>query len=120
MLLDGLQRPPELKAILSGVPPREVTNRLVSRYFTSNVMSLGMDLLSPVITRRMSNLAAYSSHSSCADFRERGRLGQNHSLMVALVADMNSITAFGMTGNKFYLPGWPSSTGYWQWDPSYF
>lgn len=40
MLLDGLQRPPDLKDILSGIPPREVTNRLVSRYFTSNVISL--------------------------------------------------------------------------------
>lgn len=33
MLLDGFETPPDLESILSDVPPQDIANKLVSRYF---------------------------------------------------------------------------------------
>jgi hypothetical protein len=33
LILDGLETPPDLEAILSDVPPQDIANKLVSRYF---------------------------------------------------------------------------------------
>lgn len=41
MLLEGLQAVSDMQDILSSVPPKDVADRLISRYFNATEISIG-------------------------------------------------------------------------------
>jgi hypothetical protein len=52
LILDGLETPPDLDAILSDIPPQDIMNKLVSRYFNGVEFPTGTFSDTPVVSSK--------------------------------------------------------------------
>jgi hypothetical protein len=71
MLLEGPPVPSNMDDILADIPPRNVSDVLVSRYFNTQELALGMEQ-PPSPPHVPLILIMATSDSSCSDFSETG------------------------------------------------
>jgi hypothetical protein len=69
LLLDGSETPTDMEAILSDIPPQDITNKLVSRYFTGVEFPSGTSSDTLVMIREADEVTSDNPH---AHIRSRG------------------------------------------------
>jgi hypothetical protein len=75
LLLDGSETPTDLEAILSDIPPQDITNKLVSRYFNGVEFPSGTSSDTLVMIREANEVTSDNPHTH---IRSRGM--SNHHL----------------------------------------
>jgi hypothetical protein len=103
MLLEGPPMPSDMDDILADVPPRNVSDVLISRYFNTQELALGMEP-PPSPPHLPLMLTMVTSDSSCSDFSEAGML---HTVSCEFAQQLISIQY-----NAFWLDPQSASTAW--------
>lgn len=96
LILDASETPPDLDSILSDIPPKDITSKLVSRYFNGVEFPTG-NSLRPLPLNTTLTESPVIIHTPTFD--QEVCMFTTLSLPVADV--LNSIATFGLIPNKY-------------------
>jgi len=106
LILDASETPPDLDSILSDIPPKDITSKLVSRYFNGVEFPTG-NFLRPLLQSTMLKLAVVIIHTPTFD--QEVRIAKLSPLQAA--DDQESIAISGSIPKRFPFHGSACSLG---------